>query len=919
MAPAPQFPSSSGSVDVEKFDNMLPSELLKYFDIPEGTVEYAPIKGTGHSGISTNIVTNAFEVSGNNAKTWVYQFDVGIIISMKRKNDQVIRYELNKTQFDGFKMKDYYFQTLKIIIIKLFPMIQHILQDQLQISEYSIISDFHRIFFTTDDSLKRMVESKKGLWNVVVPYEYIPFVKSLSPKSLENLQKVELEFKFTSEFDASDCLFKDSVNDKQGMQFFNLLVDIKKNLNYEEWANYNNGKSYLINPEKYEFKECDMPPLPDAKYLGMGSFSSVRQAGNIKNDSVGLIYVVDSIRTAFHAPQLLIKKFDEMITRPGTGARVEKMKFCGTVYEKILNNFKGLVCHCTHLDGKEITIHDIDDYGADTRQIIINNEKMTVQEYYLKKYNINLKFPSHPLIIQKIKQNEDEVADYQRVNQKSQTPDQIRCLIKACATNPSTRRFDIQRLFKALQVTNNEFLHYHNLTVQNNPIKVSGRILESPKIVYANNRLVNTKVDNKSWDIGSQDKFIIPSKITNWGCYYFEPVGIGKLTISDIRQFVDIYTRQARQKGIYIEDCYEIKQVASNEKHLEDLFIYLNKEKADFALFLSPDKLTEMHQFIKLYERKYNVTTQDLRQNTVKNVIFKKQYKTLDNILMKTNIKVGGLNYNLINSEMELIVNKNKLIIGIGFNHTRSGTFDGLSTVGFAANTTKNPIEFVGDVCFTKYQDNKKIYFYARILETVFENYLKFNGQPKEVIIYRTSGSEGKYDEYMRWDISYVKYLLQTYAPNAKLTFIIIEKNHNLRFFKEEINSNDRAPNQNVVPGTVVDNDVVRTKVCEFFLTSHSGIQGTSKTPRYCVLYDDNNYSIDEIENLTNALSYDYQIVNLPINLPAPVYIANQYADRGRMTMKAQNKDYSIDNDLLEAYNELGYKKSIFNNRRVNA
>ncbi|CEF65808.1 Hypothetical protein SRAE_2000048400 [Strongyloides ratti] len=63
-----------------------------------------------------------------------------------------------------------------------------------------------------------------------------------------------------------------------------------------EWANYNNGKSYLINPEKYEFSECDMPPLPDAKYLGMGSFSSVRQAGNIKNDSVGLIYVVDSIK-----------------------------------------------------------------------------------------------------------------------------------------------------------------------------------------------------------------------------------------------------------------------------------------------------------------------------------------------------------------------------------------------------------------------------------------------------------------------------------------------------------------------------------------------------------------------------------------------------------------------------------------------
>ncbi|CEF65811.1 Stem cell self-renewal protein Piwi domain-containing protein [Strongyloides ratti] len=57
---------------------------------------------------------------------------------------------------------------------------------------------------------------------------------------------------------------------------------------------------------------------------------------------------------------------------------------------------------------------------------------------------------------------------------------------------------------------------------------------------------------------------------------------------------------------------------------------------------------------------------------------------------MKTNVKVGGFNYNLVNSDMKLIVNNKKLIIGIGFNHTRSGTSDGLTTVGFAANTTKD-------------------------------------------------------------------------------------------------------------------------------------------------------------------------------------------------------------------------------------
>ncbi|CEF65444.1 Hypothetical protein SRAE_2000012400 [Strongyloides ratti] len=167
---------------------MLPSELLKYFNISQGNTEFAPIKDIGHSGVCTNIVTNAFEISVNSVKTWVYQFDVGIIITIKKKNDQVKRYELNKTQLDGIKMKDYYFQTLKIIM---------------------------------------------------------------------------------------------------------------------EWANYNNGKSCFINPEKYEFSECDMPPLPDAKYLWIRSFNSVRQAGNIKNDSVGLIYIVDSIKNCISCATII--------------------------------------------------------------------------------------------------------------------------------------------------------------------------------------------------------------------------------------------------------------------------------------------------------------------------------------------------------------------------------------------------------------------------------------------------------------------------------------------------------------------------------------------------------------------------------------------------------------------------------------
>uniref|UniRef100_A0A0N5BY64 Ribonuclease P n=1 Tax=Strongyloides papillosus TaxID=174720 RepID=A0A0N5BY64_STREA len=57
-------------------------------------------------------------------------------------------------------------------------------------------------------------------------------------------------------------------------------------------------------------------------------------------------------------------------------------------------------------------------------------------------------------------------------------------------------------------------------------------------------------------------------------------------------------------------------------------------------------------------------------------VLKRKESGIIERIISKT--KVKGLNYKLINSERQLIEDKNKLIIGIGFKHTRSGPSDTL-------------------------------------------------------------------------------------------------------------------------------------------------------------------------------------------------------------------------------------------------
>lgn len=58
----------------------------------------------------------------------------------------------------------------------------------------------------------------------------------------------------------------------------------------------------------------------------------------------------------------------------------------------------------------------------------------------------------------------------------------------------------------------------------------------------------------------------------------------------------------------------------------------------------------QVHHEIKANERRFFVITQCVRTGTAKNVIQKGQKLTIDNILNKTNVKLGGINYTLSRS-----------------------------------------------------------------------------------------------------------------------------------------------------------------------------------------------------------------------------------------------------------------------------
>jgi eukaryotic translation initiation factor 2C len=131
-----------------------------------------------------------------------------------------------------------------------------------------------------------------------------------------------------------------------------------------------------------------------------------------------------------------------------------------------------------------------------------------------------------------------------------------------------------------------------------------------------------------------------------------------------------------------------------------------------------------------------------------------------------------------------------------------------------------------------------------------------------------------------------------------KLSIVICGKRHHTRFFPTEATYADQ--NGNPRPGTVVDRGVtavygtyilflavvfvdgaVRVDF-DFFLQAHHGLQGTVRPTHYYVVHDEIGFKADQLQGLTNSVSYMFARATKAVSLAAPAYYADLACERGR-------------------------------------
>ncbi|WKX92804.1 hypothetical protein Q1695_010667 [Nippostrongylus brasiliensis] len=202
----------------------------------------------------------------------------------------------------------------------------------------------------------------------------------------------------------------------------------------------------------------------------------------------------------------------------------------------------------------------------------------------------------------------------------------------------------------------------------------------------------------------------------------------------------------------------------------------------------------------------------------------------------------------------------------------------------FSFNGAVHPEMFIGDY---HYQTPRSEKVEAKVLNTRFKWMLDLFTRnrrvyPESIVITRDGVSDGQYRMAINDELFAIKEACEEFGnkhgrENWKppVTLIIATKRHNARFTVENKKENPK-------PATIIDTDVVRNDITEFYAQTHHPVKGTAKSTAYQVIADENNMSMDEIQSLMVALSFHHQISGGPVSLPETVYQADEWAKRGK-------------------------------------
>ncbi|KAB5595487.1 Argonaute-like protein [Ceratobasidium theobromae] len=479
-------------------------------------------------------------------------------------------------------------------------------------------------------------------------------------------------------------------------------------------------------------------------------------------------------------------------------------------------------------------------------------------------------------------------------------PEQVSSVLDFSTKKPDKRLNSIVAGHQVLQYGQSGMIM---LDLCQTPEKCLARVLPTPAINYGpQSKFKQIRPANGSWNLQHQ-KFFEPAEITGWALVVYDSRSVREREAQDIATGLKAQADLLGIRGMYAEPdmSFPPAQAMDVAKHLhaagQQVFQRTRKPPSLIVVVL-PDNSADLYQAVKHFgDVSRGVATQCLKGFKSK----KGNPQYFANVCLKINAKLGGVNSVLDPNAQKFIsdVAKPVMIMGADVMHPAPGAHGRPSFASVVGSIDSNAAHYTA---ISRAQDSR-VEIIDDIEDMVYEvlgrhAWWKSNHEkkgvkfPKRIVYYRDGVSEGQFPHVLERELPKIQAACKRHNINPTITVVVVGKRHHVRFFPTHGQA-DRSGN--CPAGTVVDDVVGHPTEFDFYLQSHGGLLGTSRSAHYNVLYDENNFTVDGIQSLSFALCHVYARATRSVSIPAPVYYADIVCERAK-----NHYDPSFDLDETE-------------------
>ncbi|KAJ7549424.1 hypothetical protein O6H91_07G053000 [Diphasiastrum complanatum] len=654
-------------------------------------------------------------------------------------------------------------------------------------------------------------------------------------------------------------------------------------------------------------------PLGDGLESWRGFYQSIRPT------QMGLSLNIDMSSTAFIEPLLVtefvFKLLSKDLSRPLSDSDRIKIK-------KALRGVKVEVTHRGNIRRKykisgltaqptqELTF-PVDDRGT----------MKSVMAYFSETYGHTIKWPLLPCLQVGNQERPNylpmevcKIVEGQRYS-KRLNERQITALLQVTCQRPKERENDILQTVRQNAYHQDLFAKEFGIRISDKLASVEARILPAPKLKYH-----DTGREKECWpQIGQWNmmdkKMVNGGNVKLWACINFSRNVADTLASS----FCTELAQMCRISGMEFCSTPIVPLQSARPDQVERALKALYRVVADrirgtdldLLIVILPDNNGALYGDVK------RICETDLglvSQCCLSKHVFKISKQYLANVALKINVKVGGRNTVLVDAlsrRIPLVSDYPTIIFGADVTHPHPGEDTSPSIAAVVASQDWPEVtKYAGLVCaqahrqeliqdmYKSWIDSKRgIVVHGGMIRDLLLSFHKATGRkPLRIIFYRDGVSEGQFYQVLLYELDAIRKACASIEANYQppVTFVVVQKRHHTRLFANshsDRNMTDRSGN--ILPGTVVDSKICHPTEFDFYLCSHAGIQGTSRPAHYHVLWDENKFTADGLQSLTNNLCYTYARCTRSVSIVPPAYYAHLAAFRARFYMEPENSDSS--------------------------